>query len=245
LIDLGFADKIIAADAYSRGIEGLATDIPFFNMLAPDGERIILLKPDVIFVTGMSKAGGTDPFKPVSDLGICVLTIPTGSSIADIRDDIRFIAKVMDAAEKGEAVIADMDQAMDAIAKIGKTITDKKTVYFEISAESYSLYSFGRGVYLNEMLELIGAKNIFADRNRWVSVTEEAVFDRNPDVILTNADYTDKPVDEIMARPGWKALTAVRRRAVYSIDANTSSRPSRHLVKALQEMAQAVYPDRY
>ncbi|MCL2623216.1 MAG: ABC transporter substrate-binding protein [Planctomycetaceae bacterium] len=245
LIALGFADKIIAADAYSRGIEGLATDVPLFNMLAPDGEQIILLEPDVIFVTAMSKAGGANPFKLVSDAGICVIYIPTCSSIADIQSDIRFIAKVVDAVEKGDEIVANMEQTIDAIAKIGETVTDKKTVYFEISAESYSLYSFGRGVFLNEMLEIIGANNILADRNKWVTVAEEVILDRNPDVILTNADDIVASVERIMSRPGWNTLTAVQNGAVYSIDADTSSRPSHHIVKALMEMAKAVYPDKY
>ena len=245
LVDLGFAGKIVASDTYSRGIDGLASDIPFFNMMAPDGEQIIQLEPDVIFVTGMSKGGGIDPFKVVSDVGICVLYIPSSSGIADIKADIKLIATVMGVVEKGEKIVAVMEKTMDATATIGKTIRDKKRVYFEISAESYSLYSFGSGVYLNEMLEIIGAENIFADRKQWMVVAEEAILDRNPDVILTNANAFDKPVEVIMARPGWGALTAVQNGDVYSIDTDSSSRPSHRIVKALQEMAKAVYPDKY
>ena len=107
------------------------------------------------------------------------------------------------------------------------------------------MYSFGSGVYLNEMLEIIGAENIFADRKQWMVVAEEAILDRNPDVILTNANAFDKPVEVIMARPGWGALTAVQNGDVYSIDTDSSSRPSHRIVKALQEMAKAVYPDKY
>jgi len=244
LISLGFADKIVAADAYSRKIEGLASDIPFFNMMAPDGEQILHLEPDVLFVTGMSKVGGLDLFKVVSDTGICVLYIPSSSSIADIKADIRFIAGVMGAVEQGDKMIADMEETIEAVTKIAETITDKKTVYFEVSAESL-LYSFGRGVFLNEMLEIIGAENILADRKQWVSVTGEVILNRNPDVILTNTGYLDKPVDEIMARPGWNALTAVQNGDVYYIDTATSSRPNHNIVKTLLEMAKAVYPDKY
>jgi len=244
LVALGFADKIVAADTWSRGIDGLAEDLPFFDMLAPDCEQIILLEPDIIFVTGMSKAGGVNPYKTASNAGICVLLIPSSSSIAGIKEDVRYIAEVMNAVEQGEEIIADMEQTIDEIAKIGETITDKKTVYVEISAAPF-LYSFGRGVFLHEMLEIIGAENILADRNKWLAVSEELILDKNPDVILTSVDYIDKPVEEILSRPGWNKMTAVQNGDVYHIDTNTSSRPSHHIVKTLREMAKAVYPELY
>jgi len=244
LVALGFADKIVAADTYSCGLEGLVSDIPFFDFMIPDTEQIILLKPDVLFAAGISRVGGSDPFKMVSDAGICVLYIPTSESIADIKTDIRFMAAVMGAAEKGNEIVAEMEKTIDAVSKIGETITGKKTVYFEISPAP-SLYSFGKGVFLNEMLEIIGAENILADMEQWVSAAEEIILDRNPDVILTNADDTDQPVDEVMSRPGWNVLTAVRNRDVYYIDTATSTRPNHYIVKALQEMAKAVYPDKY
>ena len=243
LVALGFADQIIAVDAFSRDVDGLAADIPLFNMLLPDGERIIQLEPDIIIVTGMSKAGGADPFKTVSDVGICVAYIPTGSTIADIQEDIRFIAEVTGAVEKGHDLIADMNKTIDAVAEIGRTITDRKTVYYEICAEAHGLYSFGSGVYLNEMLEIIGAVNILADRKQWIAVSEEAILDRNPDVILAGDDAAVHPARAIMSRPGWNTVTAVENNDVYEIDAVASGRPSHRIVKPLLEMAKAVYPD--
>jgi iron complex transport system substrate-binding protein len=244
LAALGFADKIVAADTYSREVEGVASDIPFFSLMAPDAEQIIRLEPDVIFASGMGKVGGMDPLKTVSDVGICVLYIPTSESIDAIKTDIRFMATVMGVAEKGEEIVADMEKTIDAVAKIGETITDKKTVYFEIAPMPH-LYSFGKGVFLNEMLEIVGAENILADKKKWVPVSEEIILDRNPDVILTSVDYTDKPVDELLSRPGWDVLSAVQNRNVHHIDTSTSCRPNHRIVKALQEMAKAVYPDKY
>ena len=244
LVALGFADKIIAADTYSKGIPGLPKDVLFFDMLAPDGERILNLEPDVMIVTGMSKAGGTNPFKMFSNLGTCVMYIPSSSSIGGIKADIQFIAKVMDAVEKGEAIVADMESEIDRIKTIGETMTDRKTVYFEIASSPY-LYSFGKGVFLNEMIEIIGAENILADKKSWVAVADEVILKKNPDVILTNVDDLDDPVKTITLRPGWDKMTAVQNRNVFYIDASASSRPSHHIIKALQSMAKAVYPDKY
>ena len=45
--------------------------------------------------------------------------------------------------------------------------------------------------------------------------------------------------------PNTNGSTAVKDKAVYSIDANSSSRPTQNIIKALKEMSKAVYPDEY
>ena len=250
LIGLGLADKIIAADTYSYGVEGLDPALAIFDMMALDGERLINLEPDVILVTSMTKVEGVDFLKSVTDAGICVAYIPNSNSIESIMDDIRFIAAVMGVAEKGDEVIGGMEAEITAISAIGETIAEKKKVYFEIGSPPY-LYSFGTGVFLNEMIELVGAENILADINSWVQISEEAVVDANPDVILTNVAYNYYPADpaaeveDIKARPGWGALTAVQNNDVHYIDTDSSSQPTHKIIIALKEMAKAIYPDKY
>ena len=53
-----------------------------------------------------------------------------------------------------------MKSQINEIAEKAKNIKDKKKVYFEIGPAP-NLYSFGNSTFLNEMIELIGAENIF------------------------------------------------------------------------------------
>ena len=244
IVALGEAGKLIAIDTYSVDIEGIDTSLPQFSMMTPDAEQILSLDPDVIIVTGMSKAMGDDPYKPISDAGICVVYMPSSNSIEGIKEDIRYLSTLLGQKEKGEELVAGMETEIDAIRAIGETITEKKTVYVEIAAAP-NMYSFGKGVFLNEMIELIGAENILADQDAWISVADEQVVNLNPDVILTTVNYIDDPVGEIMSRAGWDAVTAVANEAVYSINTAASNRPSHNIVKALHEMAEAIYPDLY
>lgn len=244
LVGLGYGDKIVAADVYSKNVEGLPDGIAMFDMTAPDVESILAIKPDVIFATAMVQTAGDDVYKPFRDAGICVIYIPSSNSIAEIKEDIRYIAAVMGDVSKSDAVIHEMESEISAIQEIGKTITDKKKVYFEIAAAP-DMYSFGGGVFLNEMIEIIGAENVLKDQKEWINVSAESILESNPDVILTSVNYIDDPVSEIKSRPGWETLTAVKENAVYYIDTDASNNPSQHIVKALKEMAKAVYPDKY
>ena len=148
--------------------------------------------------------------------------------------------------DKAKEIVEDMKKEVEDIRAIGEKITDKKKVYFEIGSIP-TLFSFGKDTFLNEMIQIIGAENIFGNEDSWISPTPEAVIDANPDVILTNVPDTNgvSSVDEIKSREGWDSLNAIKEGQVYIIDKNASSRPSQNVIKALKEMAKAVYPNEY
>lgn len=246
LIDLGVADKIIAADTNTKKDGLLKQDIPYFDMIKPDAEKLVALKPDVVFISGMSNAKGNTPFSPLIDAGICVINIPSSSSIEAIYLDIAYIAAAVKQEKNGAKIISDMQKEIEAVRKKGAAIAQdkKKTVYFEIGAAPY-MYSLGTGTFINEMIEIIGAQNILADQKSWIAVSDEMVLAKDPDVILTNVSYIPNPIDEIMARSGWASLKAVKGKKVFGIDTNSSSRPNHNIIKALKEMAKAVYPEIY
>lgn len=245
LVGLGLADKLVAVDKYSKDIDGLPKDIPLIDFSNPDAETIIGLEPDAIIASGHNKTGNSDdPFKVVKDAGISVFYIPSSESIQGIYDDINFIADITNTKQKGQEIVDAMKSQIDEISQKGENIKDKKKVYFEI-APAPNLYSFGNSTFLNEMIELIGAENIFKDENGWIAPSAESIIDKNPDVILTNVDYIDNPIQEIKSREGFENINAVKNNEVYQIDKNSSSRPSQHIIKALNEMAKAIYPDVY
>lgn len=242
LVHLGLSDKIVAVDDYSALIDGLPEGLPTYDMMTPDTESIAALLPDLIFVTEISLANGNDPFATVKALGVQIVYIPSPESIAEIKEDIRFIAEVTKTQDKAQDIILEMEaEIADIISKI-KGHESRKTVLFEIAAAPY-IYSGGTGTYLNEMIETLGVLNILSDQNGWLSVSEEIVFDKNPDYIFTNVDYIENPVQEIKDRNGWNVISAVKNDAVYLVNTNSSSRPNEYITVAMREMAKAIYPD--
>lgn len=245
LMALGLGDKLVAIDKYSTDIEGINTELPQIDFSNPDAETIIGLEPDIVIASGHNKTGSAeDPFKAISEAGIPVVYIPSSDSIDGIYKDIEFIADVVNERSKGKEIVDDMKAQVEEIKAIGDTITDKKSVYFEISPAPY-LSSFGKSTFLNEMIEIIGAKNIFENEEGWISPTAEAIIDANPDVIITNAGYMENPTEEIKSRDAWENINAIKNNEVYLVDQNASSRPSQNVIKALEQMAKAVYPEHY
>ena len=246
LAALGLGDKIVCTDKYSDDIEGLREDRTKIDFMNLNAETIISLEPDIVIASTMSKSGSEDPLKSIKDAGIAVAYIPSSQSLEGIYEDITFLADITGTSKKGKELIENMKKDVDDIKKIGDTIKDKKKVYFEIGSTP-GLYSFGKDTFLNELINIIGAENIFANEKSWIAPSEENVISANPDVILTNMPDINgvKAVDEIKSRDGWDSVTAIKEGNVYGVDKNASARPSQYVVKALKEMAKAIYPNEY
>jgi len=244
LVGLGFGDRVIAADSFSADVAGLGANVPRdFGITNPDIEYIVNLAPDIVFVVGSSTAEGyNETLSPVSAAGITVIFMPTSASISGIMEDIRFIAAVMGDEQAGESLISTMLDEIDEIRQIAATISEPRTVYFEVSPAPM-MFSLGSGTFLNELIEIAGGINIFADQEGWINVADEIILEANPDVILTSTDFIDDPVGEIMARPGFGVITAVQNNDVFYIDTASSSRPTHNITKALRYIAMYVYPE--
>lgn len=246
IVGLGLGKKLVAVDKYSAGTAGVDPNLPRIDFVYPDAEAIIALAPDLIIAAEHNRVtGGDDPFTLIREAGIAVVYIPTSASIAGIYRDIAFIAGVLEADERGGEMIAAMRERVDAYRAAAEG-REKKRVYFEISPPPH-IVSFGRGTFLDELVEITGAENIFADTDGWIAPGEEAVVNRNPQVILTNVPYGRSGsaflTEEFRARPGFDAVDAVKTGRVFFIDADASSRPSQHILTALEQIVRAVYPE--
>lgn len=242
--DLGKTDQLIAVDTQSSTMMTDLKKLPQMDMMAVDAEKLIALKPQIVYVNDINLASSESVWKQVEDAGITVVNIPTSTSIKAIKEDVQFIADSLSEHEKGQKLIKTMDQEIDEVAKIGKTIKKPKTVLFEVAALP-DIYSFGNGTFLNEMIETIGAKNVLANEKGWLPVTEEAAIAAKPEVILTNVNYMKDPAKEILARKNWENVPAVQNKEVFEIDNMSSSLPNNHITKALKQMAKDVYPEEY
>lgn len=245
LVDLGLGDKIVAIDTNSIGFDGLAENLPAIDLMNPDIEALLAVDADLVLVSNISDAGGEGSvLQQLIDQGIAVAYIPTSESFAEIIEDIRFVGAATATNDQAEALIETFQTGIDELSEIAASIPaeEKRSVFIEISALPY-LYSTGSGSFLHETIELVGAINVLADEVSWVPVTEEAAIAMNPDVILTNVNYIEDPVAEILGRGGWESVTAIVNEDVYQIDNSASSLPNHNVLDAAREIARAVYPD--
>ncbi len=210
-------------------------------------EKIISLKPDIVLADASQAHNSKDGLKQLEDSGIKVIAVNNASSFADTYKTIEMIGAATGTKEKADEIVDGMKAKVEEIKEKAAGISkeEQPNVWMEISAPP-DIYTAGSGTFMNEMLEMLGAKNIAAAEEGWPKYSEEAAVKANPDVmIITYGYYVKDAVEQAYSRKGWEEVSAIKNKRVYSVDSDKVSRPGPRLVEGLEEMAKAIYPDTF
>ena len=205
-------------------------------------EQIIALEPQVLLMSTMAQT--TEQVEQLEEAGIHVV-VSDAQDIEGVYTSVRMIGALMGKDEAAEEVVSGMQDRLAELASHASE-NEGKTIYFEVSPLEYGLWSAGRGTFMNEVAELLGLTNIFADVEGWAEVSEEEVIARNPDYIMTITMYFGEgptPEEEIASRAGWDAITAVQNGAILDLPNNELSRPVPRLVDGAEMLEEFVSGD--
>jgi len=197
-------------------------------------EEILALNPQVVLMNDMAQS--EEQVRQLEENGVKVV-VSSATDINGVYYAICMIGKLMGKEENAEAVIADMQATFDEIKANSKN--EGKTVYFEVSPLQWGLWTAGKGTFMDELAEICGLTNAFADLNDWASISEEQVLARDPDYIVTITMYYGEgptPVEEIVSREGWGDLKAVKNGNILNAESNAISRPGPRLKDAAIEL---------
>ena len=191
-------------------------------------EEVIALEPEVVIMTRMAQT--EDQVNALEKAGIKVI-MTDAQDIEGVYTAIELIGKVVGRETEAQNTIDYMKSEFDAIK--ATALDEEKTIYFEVSPLEWGLWTAGNHTFMNEIAEMMGCKNAFADAEGWAEVSEEQVIAADPDYIVTITMYFGEgptPEEEIAARPGWENIKAVVNGNIIDIQDNSLSRPSPRLV---------------
>ena len=243
LYELGLKNKIIAMDKNSDVKELDEMKIPKISFYQMNTESIFSLKADLIILSTFNKADREDFIQFMKEKGTDVIYISDIKTVEDIYKCIMEIGEKTERKPEAEKVISKMEKEINEVREISKNIKNKKKVYFEISPFP-SMYTFGKNVFMNEMLEIAGVENIFNDKSGWFIPSLEVIAARNPDIIFTSTYQVDDPVKEIIDRGNWNIIKAVREGKIYLIS-KEAVRPSIKIIEIIKKIAEISYPEYY
>lgn len=198
-------------------------------------EEIAALEPDVVITSAMD----LDPaaVEKLEAAGIPVLE-SYERGIDGVYESIANIGKALGKSDEAAALTQEMESAFSQIE--ANKLDGTKTVYFEVSPLQWGLWTAGSNTFMDEVANMLGLKNCFADVEGWAAISEEQVLERNPDYIVTISMYYGEgptPVEEIKQRAGWGNINAVANDAILNLDNNQLSRPAPRLVEGAQMLA--------
>ncbi len=189
-------------------------------------EEILALEPDVLLMSTMGQT--KEQVQALEDNGVKVV-VSDAADIEGVYASLAVLGQLTGHEEEAAAVEDGMKAVFEELREKAEAAGETKTVYFEVSPLEYGLWTAGEGTFMNEIAEMVGLKNIFADVTGWAEVSQEQVLEANPDIIVTIAMYFGEgptPEEEIAGREGWDQVAAVQNGAILNLQNDELSRPA-------------------
>jgi len=240
LFALGLGDEIIAVSSYCTWPLGAKKKEKVGSFSSPNIEKIITLKPDLVFVTGMEQA---HLMAILSSLNIKYISVDP-KNIDELVDSIKEIGAVTGKTDQAAAVNKNIK---DALTKIGKSVSrtrpsQRPKIYMEIWYDP--IMSPGKGSFVDDMIRQAGGINMTSDLRRSYSrIDPEEVIFRNPDRIILAYMKSDSWVNENFSkRLGWENVKAVRDDKIFiGINPDIILRPGPRVAQGLIELHERFY----
>lgn len=166
-------------------------------------------------------------------------------SMADIWRDIRRVAAALEATDRGERLINELENRMNQISELSRGLESKPAV----ASVEWIEPLMAAGNWMPELVEMAGGINLFGEAGKhspWM--TWDEVVSKDPDIIFVSPcgfdiDRTLQEMHLLMERPAWNDLKAVRAGRVFVADGNQFfNRPGPRVVESLEILAEIFHP---
>lgn len=243
LFAIGAGDQVVGvtrfcnypAEAQSR------TQIGGVTAKSISVETVVSLRPDLVFALGESQI---PVIEALERAGIPVFALDS-ERLESVYAAIEMAGLLTGHSAEADEVVAAMKKRVAAVTAKVEAIpeAERPLVFYEVWNEP--LMTAGPQSFIGELIELAGGRNIIEEASeQYPEISSEIVIQRDPAVILGPDSRGDEfTVEQILARPGWEKIRAVRENRIYLLDGDIVSRPGPRLVDALEEIAVALYPD--
>lgn len=200
------------------------------NMLTFNYEKIIQLKPDLIFVTveGNQKTA----YEKLLDLGFKVF-VSDPRNYEGIKKTFNDLGNIFGKQKLSQRKIAKWDSTYNYILTESQKLQPQTVM---ILVELNPIMIAGKNTFINEYIETCNMKNFAEDVSMNYPVfSREAVVQRDPDIIVYPSSGKEKVSTLIETYPEWKDLTAVINDKVFFVDRDLYFRPGPRFIEALTD----------
>jgi iron complex transport system substrate-binding protein len=227
LFALGAGDRVVGVDDFSDEPAAAKTKEKVGGV-KPNVERIVSLRPELLVSVRISDGS----LERIAAQSIPVLVIdPQG--IADAARSAVLLGTAIGA--DGAALAKKIDDGISEVRTKAASLT-KRRVFHEVDASDPSkLYTAGPGSFIHDMIVLAGGINVAANApTPFPQLSLEEIVRADPEIIVLGDAAYGVSVEQVIARPGWSSITAVRNKRIVPVDANLMHRPGPRLAQALE-----------
>lgn len=240
LFALGLDDEIVGVSYYCNYPAQAKIKENVGEFSHPNIEKILFLKPDYVFCTGLEQA----PIIAQLRRQNLKVYVSDPKNMQELLNSIRDMGKITRKENEAGVLIKNMKQEIEEVTSRVKLIPEDKRLKVFIEIWHDPLTTAGIGSFIDELIGLAGGINIANDTKRPYSIfSPEEVIKRNPDCIIFTYMEKEKPAKLIGKRFGWEEIRAVKNNRLYNdINSDILLRPGPRIVQGLKEIHKRLYP---
>jgi ABC-type Fe3+-hydroxamate transport system substrate-binding protein len=203
----------------------------------PSLERIVALRPDVVFAATSANSQGT--VETLERFGVLVY-VSRAESLSAILEDVSGIGRAVDRSQQAGQLIASLKARLGALRQRTEgapTVSSLVVVWPE------PLVVAGRKSHVSDLIEAAGARNVADDSAQaFPAYSLDRLLKAGPQVIVvgTHADGGAPPLDGFL-RLG--TLPAVRDHRVFTLDGDLLFRPGPRVVDGAEALQRLFHPE--
>lgn len=180
----------------------------------PNIERVIALKPDYIVSSAFQDKAMVDHLK---QFGIKVLFLP-GDSFKDYFRNLKVLGGILNCPEKAEKLCRSYQAELEKFKREAAKIPEKNQPKVLFVIWDLPLMTVGGKSFITDMIGFAGGKSITGSYSKaYFNCSLEWVLAHPPDVLVL-CKIPERRAEELVKRPGWENLEAVKNKRFYSVD---------------------------
>lgn len=233
LFAIGAGDRVVGRSEYDV-FPPQAARVPNLGAaLRPNVEAVLGAHPDLVIL--YASQDDRPAYDRLRQAGISTVALRI-DSIAQFERDTRLLGRITGDSASAATLVDTVSATLDRVRSAAAALP-RPSVF--MPAWQQPIIAIGGGSFLSELLEIAGARNVYADiKAPSAQVALEDVVRRNPDIVLA----TPISAPEIRSEARWQAVGAVRRGRVLVFDTTVVSRPSVQLGAAARSLVDLIHP---
>ncbi|HLN99870.1 MAG TPA: cobalamin-binding protein [Pyrinomonadaceae bacterium] len=234
---IGAGDELVGRTTYCNyPAEALKVEA-VGDTLKPSIERIIALRPQVVFV---STASQLEAFTSELEAHQIAVYVTDSHDLDGVFHSIEEIAELLGKQSEARNLLTQLKRRVSSVEDKVKSRPQVR-VFYQVSDEP--LYTIGREAFITDLIRRAGGVSVTADiPGAWPKFSAESALAARPEAIILPTGGSMGDANSSVASALKRSPAAANGR-VYKINDDHLSRPGPRSVDGLEDLARALHPE--
>ena len=216
-------------------------DVGYMRQLSPEG--VLSVDPDgMLALEGSGPPEALDVLKKAS---VPLVMVPETFDRDGILAKIRAVGKALGVEAEADGLARSVGAELDAATALTAGIDDRRRVLFVLSLQGGKVLASGTGTAADGMISLAGGVNAVTGFSGYKQLTDEAIIEARPEIIMMMARGGDLDIAEaeLFAVPALAATPAARNGKLVKMNGLYLLGFGPRTASAIRDLARSLYGD--